>query len=70
MVCRGYNITKEWMNKQYREKKLRCDNSIDVSKVMYYYYNEGYIYAEHDGEYLQGCIENLKMKGAELFDNP
>ena len=44
MEKRGYNVSGEWKDKNYR----------------------GTIYKEHNIEYLDECIENLRNKGIEL----
>lgn len=60
MKKRGYNVSEEWEDKNYRGKKMSpYDNleEIDISRP---------IYKEHDDKYLKECIENLKAKGIDI----
>lgn len=60
MKNRGYIPDTKWLNPLYRGKvcspymKL---NKISLSKP---------IYSEHNAEYLENCLENLKNKGVDL----
>ena len=70
MRNRGYNPDLTWYDIDYRGR--------DLGRVLGYCRNElvqSYlsksaaginIYPEHNKEYLQECLENLKMKGIEL----
>ncbi|XVG95205.1 TIGR02328 family protein [Eubacteriales bacterium KG125] len=57
MERRGYKVTQEWKEKNYRGKIApKYDNLKD--EVI------GYpIYKEHNEEYLNECLENLSYKG-------
>jgi uncharacterized protein (TIGR02328 family) len=52
---RGYNVSEEWLDFEYRGKLLGYDNNLK-------YNNENYIYTEHNEEYYEECVENLKQK--------
>jgi len=67
MQRRGYKVTQEWLNAQYRGKKIGIDSYIEESKVFDYYITDGYVYQEHNDAYLQECIENLSKKGYEVL---
>lgn len=63
MTQRGYVVSPQWTNAQYRGQSLGIDTSIDIDKVNEYYILKCYIYKEHNDEYLQECLLNLKQKG-------
>ena len=70
MIRRGYNPDKTWYHKDYRGKELGeqegwCDNILLDS---YLSKSEAgiKIYPEHNKEYYQECIENLRGKGIEI----
>ena len=71
MQARGYNPNKIWYDIDYRgtilgEEAFWCDSAtmlgfLDAAE------NHSYmIYPEHNDEYLQECIDNLKEKGIEI----
>ena len=56
MNRRGYRVSAEWFNKDYRGKNMeRYDNLIPVEVI-------SPIYQEHNEEYLIECLENLENK--------
>lgn len=56
MNRRGYRVSEEWFNKDYRGKNMeRYDNLIPVEVI-------SPIYQEHNEEYLIECLENLENK--------
>ena len=60
MEKRGYKVSIEWKDKDYRGKIAKKYNNLkerDIDKP---------IYKEHDSEYLSECIENLESKGIKL----
>lgn len=60
MMERGYRVSKEWLVAEYRGMKCpRYDtlNPVDL---------ETPIYPEHNQDYLQECLWNLKAKGIDL----
>ncbi|HEO0738637.1 TPA: hypothetical protein U9M10_000225 [Streptococcus agalactiae] len=60
MMERGYRVSKEWLIAEYRGMKCpRYDtlNPVDL---------ETPIYPEHNQDYLQECLWNLKAKGIDL----
>lgn len=58
----------EWLNLKYRGKKIRIDSSINEEKVIQYYCSDQLVYSEHDNNYMQECLENLKGKGIVITD--
>ena len=60
MEKRGYNVAGEWKDKNYRGKI--AEKYIDLEEEII----EDTIYKEHNIEYLDECIENLRNKGIEL----
>lgn len=56
MNRRGYRVSEEWFNKDYRGKNMeRYDNLIPMEVI-------SPIYQEHNEEYLIECLENLESK--------
>lgn len=60
MTKRGYKVSAEWRDKNYRGSK--CSPYADLEEVMLSYP----IYPEHDSFYLRECLENLLDKGIVL----
>ena len=60
MGKRGYNVSEEWKDKNYRGKI--AEKYMDLEEEII----EDSIYKEHNIEYLDECIENLRNKGIEL----
>jgi uncharacterized protein (TIGR02328 family) len=60
MDKRGYKVEGRWLEKTYRGKSCEPLKNIVGEKGCYY---TDTIYPEHDKEYLQECLENLKNKG-------
>lgn len=60
MEKRGYNVSIEWRDKNYRGKKAKKYNNLEEINI------NRPIYKEHNDEYLLECIENLRKKGIEL----
>ena len=56
MKNRGYNVSKEWLDKNYRGKICVPHNDLKEYKI-----NKP-IYKEHDAAYYDECIENLAQK--------
>ena len=56
MENRGYNVTKEWFDKNYRGKVCSPHKNLKEVKI------KSPIYKEHNKEYYQECIENLAQK--------
>ena len=57
MAERGYRVSPEWLDKEYRGKQMPAYDKIEVEKLPVI------IYPEHDTAYLQECLDNLKQKG-------
>lgn len=72
MLNRGYTVNSNWMRVTYRGESLGFVDSslIDAKKVslrsVFSEYNKKPIYPEHNDEYLQECLDNLRAKGIEL----
>ena len=60
MEKRGYQVSIEWRDKNYRGKIAEKYRNLEEKMI------DGPIYREHNQEYLQECIENLREKGIEL----
>ena len=60
MEKRGYKVSAEWRDKNYRGKKAEQYNDLEERNI------DTPIYKEHDNEYLAECIENLRKKGIKL----
>ena len=60
MEKRGYNVSEEWKDKNYRGKIAEKYMNLEEEVI------EDPIYKEHNIEYLDECIENLRNKGIEL----
>ncbi|UTC89887.1 hypothetical protein E4N87_03915 [Treponema denticola] len=56
MNKRGYKVSEEWLDKNYRGKK--CHPYADLKKIK----KTSPIYKEHDEKYMQECITNLREK--------
>lgn len=62
MHARGYSSNIEWFNPQYRG--LKC-SPWKEGQLTYNYYTDNN-YSEHDDDYLNVCLNNLKAKGIEI----
>ena len=60
MEKRGYKVSIEWRDKNYRGKT--AENYCNLEEKII----ESPIYKEHNAEYLIECIENLQRKGIKL----
>ena len=60
MEKRGYRVSTEWRNKNYRGQKAESYSNLEETKI------SSPIYKEHNNQYLQECIENLATKGIKL----
>ena len=60
MEKRGYNVSGEWKDKNYRGKIAEKYMNLEEEVI------EDPIYKEHNNKYLDECIENLRNKGIEL----
>ena len=60
MEKRGYNVSLEWKDKNYRGRTAEKYDNLKEEIV------DSPIYKEHDIEYLDDCIENLRNKGIDL----
>ena len=60
MEKRGYNVSGEWKDKNYRGKI--AEKYVDLEEEII----EDPIYKEHNIEYMHECIDNLRNKGIQL----
>ena len=60
MEKRGYNVSEEWKDKNYRGKIAEKYMNLEEDVI------EDPIYKEHNNKYLDECIENLRNKGIQL----
>ena len=60
MADRGYNISPEWLDKNYRGKI--CPSYEDLPEETL----TSPIYKEHDATYYEECLDNLREKGIKL----
>lgn len=60
MKSRGYNVSEEWLDKNYRGKV--CKPYTDLKEVKI----NSQIYKEHNDSYYMECINNLADKGIEI----
>ncbi len=60
MEKRGYKVSKEWRDKNYRGQKADSYSNLEETNI------SSPIYKEHNDEYLAECIENLAGKGIKL----
>ena len=60
MEKRGYIVSKEWRDKNYRGQKAESYSNLEETSI------STPIYKEHNNEYLLECIENLAGKGIKL----
>lgn len=60
MEKRGYQVSVEWRDKNYRGKVAKKYANLEEVTV------NTPIYKEHNYEYLLECIENLKEKGIHI----
>ena len=60
MEKRGYKVSIEWRDKNYRGKKAENYYNLEEKII------DSPIYKEHNIEYLADCIENLRNKGIDL----
>ena len=80
MKARGYNPNEIWYNVNWRGNDLGEQKGWAAQKIVDLYVKKApefggtMIYPEHNDEYLQECIDNLKSKGIEIYssleDNP
>lgn len=60
MEKRGYNVSTEWKDKNYRGKVAQPFYDLEEESIV------NPIYKEHNDEYMSECIENLRNKGINL----
>lgn len=74
MKNRGYKPDEVWVDPYYRGKALGYDQefaSVTGTKLEYGFAiteeTNYIIYPEHDEDYLEECVDNLKAKGIEII---
>ena len=60
MANRGYNVSPEWLDKNYRGKICSAYEDLSEEDLT------TPIYSEHDAAYYEECLANLREKGIEL----
>lgn len=60
MVKRGFRVSPEWLDKNYRGKTCPLYEDLAEEKLT------SPIYSEHDAAYYKECLDNLREKGIEL----
>lgn len=60
MNRRGYRVSQEWLDKDYRGKSMESYDNLSPIEV------NSPVYQEHDEKYLKECIQNLKSKNIFL----
>ena len=72
MKKRGYKPDERWYNCDFRGNTLgtergRCDPNVVSGLAMAAHRCDMMIYPEHNNDYLQECIDNLKQKGIDIY---
>ena len=73
MRNRSYSPSVDWLDVDYRGtalgvEPLWCDLSMMISFLNAVDETDYMIFPEHNDEYLQECIDNLKQKGIDISD--
>lgn len=72
MIRRGHRVAPEWMKVNYRGQSLGfaeegfADANKVALKLMFSQFSKMSIYLEHNNQYLDECLDNLKAKGVIL----
>ena len=71
MKNRNYNPDMLWMSPNWRGNTLKLDTSFADPDIVYDTYKNAteenqIIYPEHNNNYLQECLDNLKSKGINI----
>ena len=66
MKRRGYHPDETWYNENWRGTTLGEQEDWCEWNTLTWFLSENPIYPEHNDEYLQECIENLRGKGIEI----
>lgn len=66
MKARGYNPDETWYNENWRGSAIGEQEDWCEWNTCAWFLSEKPIYPEHNNEYLQECIDNLKGKGIEI----
>ena len=56
MTERGYRVSSEWLDKEYRGKQMRAYDRLEAETL------PDIIYPEHDAAYLQECLGQSQAK--------
>lgn len=60
MSARAYRVSPEWLDKDYRGKRLEAYVDLELVET------GSPVYPEHDEDYLEDCLRNLEQKGIFL----
>ena len=60
MKNRGYNVSEEWLDKNYRGKNTQAYKDLCETEIL------TPIYPEHNEEYMKECLENLSRKHIKI----
>ena len=60
MVKRGFKVSPEWLDKNYRGQTCPPYKDLVEEKL------KSPIYSEHDAAYYEECLDNLREKGIDL----
>lgn len=74
MKNRGYNPDETWYNGNWRGSTLQEEKGWTEKNLILNAYNHSIscgmpLFIEHDNDYLQECLENLKSKGIDINFN-
>ena len=61
MEQRGYNVSQEWKDKNYRGKNAKEYQNLKEESI-----NKP-IYKEHNDSYLSECLKNFEAKGIQIL---
>lgn len=64
MARRGYQVEPHWLDPAYRGKRCLCMHPDE--RLLEALAARVPVYPEHDGDYLEACVENLRAKGVPL----
>lgn len=56
MKQRGYRVSEEWLDKDYRGKRCEPYENLEIMNL------RKPVYKEHDSDYMKECLKNLEGK--------
>lgn len=63
MLNRGYKVDDKWTNRYYRGKRSEPWKTLEYLHMGFV----GTIYPEHDDDYMEECLQNLRGKGINII---